>query len=149
MYFAFYGRILRRHPKGIPTHGMKNITTSHPLITGHHITNGIIAHMTHVNFPRWVGKHLQQIIFFTLTVNSRKSILLFPVGLPFQLNFLRIILRFHHLHLNHQKDSPAVHFPCRFSSFSCSSLQVIHKGATGRASKRPREISSPQASQMP
>ena len=44
------GRILRRHSKGVPSHGMKHILTTHPLVSRHYIANGIIPYVPHMDF---------------------------------------------------------------------------------------------------
>ncbi len=45
---VFDGRILGRHPEGVPTHRLNHIFAQHALKTTDHITNGIVAHMAHM-----------------------------------------------------------------------------------------------------
>ena len=61
MDLALYGRILRRHSKGIPAHGMKHLVPLHPPVAGDHVAHRVIAHVAHVDAPRGIGEHLQHI----------------------------------------------------------------------------------------
>ena len=65
MGFVRHCRVFRRHAERVPTHGMQHIKAARPLITRHHIAHGVIAHVTHMDAPRWIGEHLQNIVFWT------------------------------------------------------------------------------------
>ncbi len=62
MHFALDGGVFRRQAEGIPTHRMKNIKTAHALVARHHIADGIVAHVAHVNAPGGIGKHFEDVI---------------------------------------------------------------------------------------
>ena len=92
MGIVFNGGVFRRHTECVPPHGMKHIFSAHLLVSGHHITDGVISHMTDMNFSGWIGEHLQKIIFFSFRVFFRfKNALFFPMGLPPGFQFQRIV----------------------------------------------------------
>ncbi len=92
MCLVINGSIFRRHTKGIPPHGMKHIIAGHSFISCHHVTNGVISHMSHMDFTGWIGKHLKKIVFFPgLTFRCPKNLIFLPVLLPFRFNLIRHI----------------------------------------------------------
>ena len=60
--------IFRRHAERIPPHRMQDIISLRHFETGDHIAHGVIAHMSHVNASRRIGKHFQHIIFWFAAV---------------------------------------------------------------------------------
>ncbi len=83
------GGVFRRHAEGVPTHGMEDVETLHPLVAGDDVPDGIVADMTDMNLPGRVGEHFQEIILFLAGIFlCRKGLLLFPVTLPFLFNLL-------------------------------------------------------------
>jgi hypothetical protein len=62
---------------------MKHAEPSHALIAGKGISYGIISDMAHMNFPRRVGKHLQAVEFWPVSLYFRLEGILF---LPYCLN---------------------------------------------------------------
>ena len=73
------GRILRWHSERIPAHRLQYILTQHALIARHHITNGVIAHMAHVQLSTGIGKHRQAIVFFLIRLFADdKGFMLIP-----------------------------------------------------------------------
>src|SRR4030042_1829844 len=92
----FDGRILCRHAKGIPGHGMKDIEPFHLLVTGGHIADGVIAHVTHVNLARWIRKHPKKIILLLIRIlGDFEELLTLPYSLPFLFNLFRVIPLIH------------------------------------------------------
>ena len=93
MGVIFYGRVFCGHSKGIPSHGVQNIFSAHPHVSGYHIPDGIIAHVTNMDSPGRVRKHLQEVVFFFGGVFSRfEQTFFFPKGLPLRFQYLGIIL---------------------------------------------------------
>ena len=137
-------RILSRHTESIPTHGMKHIPPEHTLITGHNIANRIVADMTHMDFSRRIREHLQKVVFLSAAAGG-KGLILKPLSLPFFFDYMRVIFSIHIFFPATRSN----YLPARFSIFSCSSLQAIHKGATGRALSLSTLISSPHSAQVP
>ena len=45
--------------EGIPAHRVQHPLAPQPLHPGNHIGDHVIAHMAHVQVPRWIGKHRQ------------------------------------------------------------------------------------------
>ena len=58
----FNGCIFSRHTEGIPCHRMEDIEALHLLIPGHHIPNGVIPYMAHMDLSRGIGKHFKKVI---------------------------------------------------------------------------------------
>ena len=78
------GGIFRGQAEGVPAHGMQHVEALHALAAGHHVTDGIVAHMAHVDVARGVGEHLQHVILgFVAVMVAGKGILLLPALLPF------------------------------------------------------------------
>ncbi|CRM87541.1 hypothetical protein [Pseudomonas sp. 22 E 5] len=47
-YVVFHRGVFRRHAEGVPTHGLQDILALHALVTGNHVTDGVVAHVPHV-----------------------------------------------------------------------------------------------------
>ena len=62
MNSALDSGVLRRQTEGVPTHRMEHVEAAHAFVARHHIADGIIAHMAHVNAPGGIGKHLEHVI---------------------------------------------------------------------------------------
>ena len=54
-------RVLGGHTKRIPAHRLQHIETLHPLEPRNYVTNSVIAHMPHVQFPAGIGEHAQAV----------------------------------------------------------------------------------------
>src|SRR5450830_839708 len=89
----FNGSVFRRQPEGVPTHRVEHMKALHTFVTGHHITYGIVSHMAHVQFTRWVGEHFQAVIFWLAgKVRYSIKVAFCPPSLPFFLYFIKFIL---------------------------------------------------------
>ncbi len=55
------GGVFSRHAESVPAQGLQNILAQHALVAGDHVTNGVVAHMTHVQLAARVRKHRQAI----------------------------------------------------------------------------------------
>ncbi len=83
MDLAFDGGIFRGHAERIPSHGMQHVETGRALEPRNHVAHGVIAHVPHVDTPRGVGEHLQDIIFSArVIVAGDEDIPLLPHFLP-------------------------------------------------------------------
>ncbi len=92
-----YGGVFSGHAEGIPSHGVKNTIPSHHLIPGYNIPYGIVPHVPHVDRPRWIGIHLQEIIFLLCRVFfGPEQLFLLPISLPFRLDLLWMIPLLHY-----------------------------------------------------
>ncbi len=92
------GRVFSGQAEGVPTHGVQHVEALHAFAARHHVAYGIVAHMTHVYVARWIGKHLQYIIFgLVALVRDGEGFLLTPAGLPFFFDSLRIIAFLRHV----------------------------------------------------
>src|SRR5690606_4274072 len=88
--------VFRRQAEGIPAHGLQHILALHALIAADHVTDGVVAHMPHVQAPAGVGEHAQAVELFPLRVLSYlEGLLIFPVLLGFRFDTLGTILCFH------------------------------------------------------
>ena len=64
MGIIFDSRVFRRHAECVPAHWVQHVFSAHFLVSGHHVADGVISHMANMYFTGWVGKHLQEIVFF-------------------------------------------------------------------------------------
>ena len=46
-----HGRVLRGQPEGVPAHGMEHVEAPHTFVAGHHVADGVVAHVAHVDAP--------------------------------------------------------------------------------------------------
>ena len=72
-------RILRGQAKRIPPHRLQYILSLHFLIARDDVTDGVVAHMPHVQTPARIGEHRQAIELFLVSVlGHREDIVLLP-----------------------------------------------------------------------
>ncbi len=57
----FHRSIFCRHSERIPTHWVEDSVTCHRLVARQDIAHRIVANVPHVDAPRRIGKHLQNI----------------------------------------------------------------------------------------
>ena len=96
MALGLDGSVFRRHAESIPAHWMNNVESTHRLVPGHHITDSVVAHVSHVDSSRGVGKHFQEIIFgFAGIFGYVENPLIFPNLLPFGFDFAGAISGLH------------------------------------------------------
>ena len=103
IYTTFYGRILGRLAKRIPTDRVHDVKPFEPLVPGHRIAGRIISHMPHVQIARRIRQHLELVKFWPLVAAlgfGLKRTAIGPFLLPFLLDlFWKIFL----VHLFHVK----------------------------------------------
>jgi hypothetical protein len=86
------GGVLGWHPEGVPAHGVQHVETAHPLVARHHIADGVVAHVAHVNVAGRIRKHLQQVILGPVRVLfDPEQALGFPLVLPLALDDVRVV----------------------------------------------------------
>jgi hypothetical protein len=59
--------VLGRQPEGVPPHRHQDVPALHPQVPVHHVVDGVVAHVPHVQLPGRVGQH-------------RDAVELLPVG---------------------------------------------------------------------
>ena len=90
------GGIFSRHAEGVPSHGVQHVEPAHALVACHHVADGVIAHVAHVDVPGGIGEHLQQVILgAAFVLGDPEQVLGLPPGLPLTLDHLRLVLFFH------------------------------------------------------
>ena len=55
--------VLGRQAESIPAHRMQHVEALGPLHPGQHVAHGVVADMAHVDAPRRIGEHLQDVVF--------------------------------------------------------------------------------------
>ena len=86
------GGVLGRQAERDPAHGLQHVTALHAHEAGQYVADGIIAHMPHVQPPRWVGQHGQAIEFLPSRVLAHlEGAMPFPVLLRGALDGGRIV----------------------------------------------------------
>ncbi|MDT4840437.1 hypothetical protein FQZ97_742610 [compost metagenome] len=92
MYLVLHGSVFSRHTKRIPSHRMKHVETFGALVASDHVTHRIVAHMAHVNAPRWIGEHFEHVVLLAgIAVVGFESLVFFPDFLPMCFRHARII----------------------------------------------------------
>ncbi len=93
---ALDGGVLRRQSEGVPAHRMKHVEAAHALVARHHVTDGIVAHVTHVNAAGRIRKHLEHVMLRLGRVFAgTERVLLGPRALPFFLDLFGLVSFFH------------------------------------------------------
>ncbi len=86
------GGVFRRQPEGVPAHGVQHVEALHALEAGHHVADGIVAHVPHVDVARRVGEHLQHVVLGLVgVVVAVEGAAFFPDALPFGFDGLGIV----------------------------------------------------------
>ena len=79
---VLHGGVLGRHAEGVPAHGLQHVLALHALVAGDHVTDGVVAHVAHVQLAARVGEHRQAIegVLARLFTHD-KGFLRVPLGL--------------------------------------------------------------------
>ena len=103
----FRGRHAVRHrgvfcgqTEGVPTHRLKHVEAPHPMKAGHHVADGVVAHVSHMQLARRVGEHRQAVELRAAAFSGRlldraKREGSVPVLLRFALDDLGVVLGLH------------------------------------------------------
>ncbi|MNQ76698.1 hypothetical protein D3C85_915450 [compost metagenome] len=88
--------VFRRHAEGVPAHGLQHVLAEHALVAGDHVTDGVVAHVAHVQLAARVGEHRQAIegVLAGLLTHF-KGFVRVPVGLRGGFDFAGLILFVH------------------------------------------------------
>ncbi len=62
MHLALHGGVLGRHAEGVPAHRMQHGEALGAFVARHHVAHGVVAHVAHVDAPRRIGEHLEDVI---------------------------------------------------------------------------------------
>ena len=91
---AGHGGIFGRHAEGVEAHRVQHVVAGGNLVTGDHVTHGVVAHMAHVQLARGVGEHLEHVVFRLAALHrGGEGFGLGPGLLPFRLDRGGIIAR--------------------------------------------------------
>ena len=76
--------ILGRHAERVPAHRMEHVEALHPLVAREHVAHRVVADMAHMDAPRRIGEHLEDIGLGArrAVVGARKRAALLPDLLP-------------------------------------------------------------------
>lgn len=86
------GRVLGGQAEGVPSHGVKDVETLHALEARHHVADGIVADVPHVDVARRVGEHLEHIVLGLVGFGiALEDAAVFPLLLPPGLDGLMIV----------------------------------------------------------
>ena len=78
-----HGCVFGGKAERVPSEGMQHAEALRPLIARDDIAHHIIAHVTDMDTPRRIGKHLKDVIFRLVAIRGReKGLLLLPNPLP-------------------------------------------------------------------
>src|SRR5690606_20564399 len=95
-HLVLHGGVLRRHAERIPAHGLQDVLAQHALVAGNYVTDGVIAHVPHVQLAAGVGEHRQAIEGVLAGLFAHfKGFLRIPVGLRGGFDFTGQILFVH------------------------------------------------------
>ena len=59
---AFHRRVLGRQPERVPAHRHQRVVAVHAQVPVHHVVDGVVAHVTHVQHPRGIGQHRHAVV---------------------------------------------------------------------------------------
>ena len=79
-------------PESVPAHRVEDVEPARAPITRHHIAHGVIAHMAHVDTPRRIWEHLEDVIFRPrIVVNGLEDLRVRPGLPPLGLGFAHVV----------------------------------------------------------
>jgi len=88
------GRVLGWQPEGVEAHGVQHVVAPHARLTGHRVSDGVVARVTHVQVAGWVREHLEDVLLrLRRILVGLVELVRFPLGLPLGLDCLRVIRR--------------------------------------------------------
>ena len=87
------GGVLGRQPQRVPADGVHDVEAAHALVARHHVRDGVVAHVPHVDVARRVGQHLEAIELGPrgVLVDLERAPLA-PASLPARLDLLEVVL---------------------------------------------------------
>ena len=92
MHLAVDGGVFRRHAEGVPAHRMQHGVAHGAFEARHNVAHRVVAHVPHVDAPRWVGEHLEHVIFRPrVVVLGREDASIGPDLLPTGLGLAGVI----------------------------------------------------------
>jgi hypothetical protein len=59
---VLHGGVFSRQAEGVPAHGVQHVHAEHALVARQHVAHGVVAHVAHVDAPRRIGKHLEDVV---------------------------------------------------------------------------------------
>ena len=92
MDLLFHGGVLCRHAESVPPHRVQDVESLGSFIARDNIAHGVISNMTHVNTPRRIREHFEDIIFRFVGVDvDIKAAGFVPALLPLGFSFFNVI----------------------------------------------------------
>ena len=104
---VLHGRVLGRQAEGVPAHGMEDVVALRPHIAGNNVAHRVVADVAHMDAPRRIGEHLEDVIARPLILVRRlEDAVVGPSCLPARLRLARIVA--FRRHSGSYRPSPAV-----------------------------------------
>ena len=92
MGVVLHGGVFGRQAESVPSHRMEHVEPARAPIARHHVAHRVIAHMAHVDAPRRIGEHLEDVIFRARIVVVRlEDLRVRPSPLPLGLGFAHVV----------------------------------------------------------
>ncbi len=92
VHAALHGGVLGRHAEGVPSHRMEHGMALRAAIASDDVAHSVVADVAHVDAPRRIGEHLEDIVLRTrVLVADAEYIRTSPGITPFGLHVLRIV----------------------------------------------------------
>ncbi len=80
---ALHRRILGRHPERVPAHRVEHFMPLHPPVPGDDVAHRVVADVAHVDAPRRIGEHLEDVgLGLGAVAVGAEALLGFPPRLP-------------------------------------------------------------------
>ena len=96
MHLVGDGGVLGGQPEGVPAHGVEDVEPAHALVARDHVTDGVVAHVSHVDAPRRIREHLQQVVLGTgRAFLHPEALFALPLALPLLLDLPELVLLDH------------------------------------------------------
>ncbi len=93
---VLHGGVFGGHAEGVPTHGLQDVLTQHPLVAGNDVTDGVVAHVPHVQLAAGVGEHRQAVeLLLARAHGGLEGQILVPEGLGGGFYFAGLIVFLH------------------------------------------------------
>ena len=83
VHALFHRGVFGRHPEGVPAHRVQHLEPAHLLVARQHVAHRIVADVAHVDAPRGIGEHLEDVAFRLGAVRiGGEGARRFPCALP-------------------------------------------------------------------
>src|SRR4029077_6936458 len=95
-HVVFNSGVFSGKPERVPAHGMKHVMAGHPHVASERVTDGVIAHVPHVESAGRIRQHFQHVVFLAFAVMRFSGVergIGLPTGVPLFFDAMRLVAK--------------------------------------------------------